>query len=493
MNFPRRGAAVGVATSAVLYWAAFPPFSVAPLAWVALTPLLAAVVRLSPARAFGAGWAWGVLVCLATGWPLAGMIERAAGVPPIAAVGAMLFAASVLFALPIAVFTCWLSFVARRWTLGPLTVGAGWAACEFVRQHSALGIPWSLSGYSQLPLLPLVQIADLGGPFAIAFVLGAVNATLAGIVRPELRGTHSAVQRLAVVALLAFTVGYGLWRLERLAAPLENPIPIAVVQGNLRPGIDPADPLERYAELSLGAPRAELLFWPEFALDFVPRGFGEKRAALFELVRTTGSDLVTGGPWDELGEEEVFQWNAVFLFRPDGRQRYEKERPLLLTERDVFGIRDRLRRRSYTPGRETAPLAARTATVGVAICSEAMDPALVRARAAAGAEVLVNPSNDGWFDWPPARRHQLDIAVLRAVENRRWLVRPSTVGFTAVVAPTGEIAALAPTDEPAALGATIEARQDTTPYQRWGDLFSWVALLWTGLVALRALSLARES
>jgi len=107
-----------------------------------------------------------------------------------------------------------------------------------------------------------------------------------------------------------------------------------------------------------------------------------------------------------------------------------------------------------------------------------MYPELVRRFAVAGAEVLANLSNDGWFGAAAPVRLALDMASMRAIENRRYLVRATTTGFSAIIDPFGRRVATTELGRPEVLSATIRPARAVTPYQRWGDLFSWLAVAW---------------
>src|SRR5262249_28388270 len=54
-----------------------------------------------------------------------------------------------------------------------------WVAGEWIRGHLMGGFPWGLLGYSQHGVLPVIQIAELGGVYAVSFVVVAINAALA--------------------------------------------------------------------------------------------------------------------------------------------------------------------------------------------------------------------------------------------------------------------------------------------------------------------------
>jgi apolipoprotein N-acyltransferase len=109
---------------------------------------------------------------------------------------------------------------------------------------------------------------------------------------------------------------------------------------------------------------------------------------------------------------------------------------------------------------------------------------LVRNLALQGAEVLVNPSNDDWFGSSAPARHMLDIARVRAIENRRYLVRPTSTGFSAVIDPYGRILSLSRFGAPEVLTAVIFPSRAQTPYLRWGDTAVWIAILFVSISSL---------
>ena len=132
------------------------------------------------------------------------------------------------------------------------------------------------------------------------------------------------------------------------------------------------------------------------------------------------------------------------------------------------------KRVSYTagPGEFVLPAVGPAASAPFSASSRCI-PELARAAARQGAALLVNLSNDAWFGGPEPALHQLDIAALRAVENRRYLVRATSTGFSAVIDPYGRTLARSGFDTDEVLNATVRASHAATPYQRWGDAFAW--------------------
>jgi apolipoprotein N-acyltransferase len=114
---------------------------------------------------------------------------------------------------------------------------------------------------------------------------------------------------------------------------------------------------------------------------------------------------------------------------------------------------------------------------GVFICYEAIFPAQVRQYTLQGAQLLINVSNDGWFGRSSAPAQHLMMARVRAVENRRWLLRDTNNGFTASIDPYGRVVAELPTDVRTELDAPYGLRTGLSPYVRFGDWFAWLCVI----------------
>jgi len=100
-----------------------------------------------------------------------------------------------------------------------------------------------------------------------------------------------------------------------------------------------------------------------------------------------------------------------------------------------------------------------------------------------GAEVLVNVSDDGWYGDTSAPWQHLNMARMRAIENRRWILRDTNSGVTAVIDPYGRVRQSIARHQAGALNARYGFRDDVTFYTAHGDLFAWAcAILTIGVV-----------
>jgi apolipoprotein N-acyltransferase len=284
--------------------------------------------------------------------------------------------------------------------------------------------------------------------------------------------------RAAVAALALLALGYGEWR---LSTPFGDglPIRVAVVQGAVarEPDWDRHTRdanLERYLALTRGVREREarIVFWPEYAVDFYLSEATVQRARLFDGVREAGADVVLGASHYQRDEPETRYFNSVFVVSADGRlreERYDKRALVPFAEYGPLGDWLRAPTAGYAPGDEARLLVAHGARVGAFVCGEALFPEIARALARAGAQILANPSNDYWFGHAGAAAQQLAAASFRAIENRRYLVRPTATGVSAVVDPHGRAIARSRGEGAEVLHAVVRPSREITLYQRIGD------------------------
>ena len=472
--------------SAVLYGLSFPPFSFSLLMWIALVPffIVIATVRLRSAAGYGA--LWGMLMTCCFGWSFPQLVANYFGLSLILGWVLLFVVSFVLFGVYFGIFAAWLSWCSHRRSLGPWLVAAGWGTCEFARATIWVGNPLALAGYSQVSLTRLTQIADFSSPYGLGILIAAVNAGIAGSLAPGLRGQHWWLSWVGIVGALVFTLGYGTWRLSQTFTTGE-PIQVAIIQGGIPRELrwKPehwGTNLAHYLDLTRQAveKKPALIFWPENAIDFPLQRESSNQEAVLRASQHFGAELILGGPYFRFGADDLHNRNAVFVVRNGKiRGRYDKLRLLPFAEQDWFGWFRPSNPILYEPGRHLHNLRTNVARIGTFVCFEALYPDLVRRFARKGAQILANPSNDDWFGHPAPAQHLLNMATLRAIENRRYLVRPTTTGFSAVIDPYGWIVAQSSFGSPEVLTAPVTLSQAQTLYQRWGDSVAWIAIVCT--------------
>ncbi len=458
------------ALSGAVYATGFPPLSWTLAPWLALVPLLVACAALSPMRAAAAGMCWSVTAAVGVAWFLPGMLSGYFGLGTLPSWLATIAVVGGLHGLTVSAWAAWVAWLVRRRAANPMLLAGGWMACEFVRANGGLSSPWALAAYSQLGWTSMIQIADVAGPYGIGLLIAGVNACAAAWMVPALRGRRPALSTATIAAAVVGALVYGEWRLGQTFADGE-PVQVAVVQG----GAPGAENAQRYVALT-GGVRADLVVWPEHAITQYLEEPSAARDAVLRLTADTRADLVLGAPHYEPSAVGTRYHNSAYLVR-DGHvaARYDKTRLVPFAET------------TYTAGPGDFVLPATALRVGTLLCVEGMFPDLVRQATRQGAELLLNLSNDGWFGHPVPARHQLEIATLRAVESRRYLVRAAATGFSAVIDPYGRTLTESGFDTREVLTATVRASHVRTPYQRWGDALAWVVIAGVVGASLRSL------
>lgn len=492
-----------VLATAGLYGLSYPPYGAPWVAWIALVPLLLALRGLSAPRALLLAWLSGLTMAYAITDFLPEAVAYYYGQGLL--FGVLLFVASVsvMCCLSHMLFAVWYRWPGRTegGVLTPLVVAAAWVVAEFVRGDLE-GNPWGTIGYTQVHWLPMVQIADWTGVYGVSFVVVAMNAALADVV--VRRGAARALGGVALVGVLALGVlAYGRQRLEMVESERGGDVPIAVVQGNVDLGARwrqelYGQNLDGYLRQSQEAARGgpvRLLFWPENAVTFFLEDEALYRYAIGHVLGAIGAQLVTGGPHAEAGPPQRF-YNSAFLVERDGEVagRYDKRVLMpfaeyypawlaLLSQRQFGGVRE------FSAGRPAAPLPTVAGPAAVVTCNEALFPRTVRERVADGGGFLVNLANDGWLGVHKYSERVLDMVALRSIEHRRYTVRASSSGGSAIIAPSGRVLAASAPFAAQVLRGAIRARDDVTPYGRHGD---WLVALCAGAVAVSALRSVRR-
>lgn len=489
-------ALLGALAAAAAYTLASPPRDVAVLAWLAPALLLLPATALRGWRAalpgllFGSAIAFGI-----TRWAVHASLAYF-GMNAVAASAFATLVWVVYGGLPYALLTLLWSGLAPRTVpaLRPVLAAWLWVLVEMLRTRAPLALPWGLLSHTQWQTTTLIQIADLGGAYAVTFVVVLLSVALGDVLRDLARSGHGArrcaLRAAPTLAVLALALGYGVaCRRAAQASPLAR---VAVVQGDFpnafrwRRSVEQRN-LTEYLRLtsSIGDEAAplDLIVWPENAVGFYLDGEPVVLGRLGALATRRGSALLVGAP--RLAARGVAH-NSAWLIGADGslRATYDKQLLVPFAEGSLLPIAtDALAEPRYAGGTHSTPLATRALSLGTPICFEVLFPDLVRAMVRDGANLLVNLSNDSWLDSGDgaAPRQHFAMAVLRAVETRRALVRASAGGVSGLVGRDGQVAETVPWGSSGVAVGTVALADTVTPYVRFGDV--WVAVVGIALVA----------
>jgi apolipoprotein N-acyltransferase len=341
----------------------------------------------------------------------------------------------------------------------------------------------------------VIQIAELGGVYAVSVVLVAVNDALAGCVslprRQDVAGCGAAV------LLVALSLGFGAWRLAEARPPGE--VSVAVMQPSIEQALKwnpehTATTLAIYEDLTRAAAAQgpDLIVWPETSAPTILRHDPMLVATLRDLATSRRVALLVGSIDVEAGPPPEIR-NTAFLLTERGIVgRYDKIQlvpfgeyvPLAGVIGFVRGWAEFIS--ELTPGTRAVVFSGPPAPFGVVICYEGIFPALVRRFVSEGARLMVNMTNDAWFGRTSGPFQHLAMYPFRAVEHRTAIVRAANTGVSAFIAPTGEIVASLGLFERGTLARQLPLRSRRTLYTWVGDWVPYLGLAVSGLALAAA-------
>jgi apolipoprotein N-acyltransferase len=491
-----RPATALVALGAVLLAASYPPFPLPVLSFCAVAPAVVLLRRLERERDPRGALRWGFWYGFAVqGAVLYWLVVALWHFTPLSALG---------YLATIAIFGLWHAllfwFVVRvrlrlptvpLWIVFPL----GWTAVEWAVGHQGdIRFPWLGLGTSLADASVLVQWADLAGARGVTLWLAWCNVMIVeALLGNREQGAGSGGVRWRPVAAVLTTVvcawGYGAWRVRTL--PVRELGTVGLIQPNegFREKWDPrhADSVvTKLVSLSraLEARAAlDLLLWPEAAipgwLAEMP-GWDTQFAALAREGRTP---ILTGGIHAVRSDA---YYNAAFFYDSTGQWRpypvYGKHYLVPVVERVPF-VPVRLFRSvpglrqwsgGFSPG-PTLPLyETRIGRFGVVICYESAFEELARAYRRAGADFLVNITNDAWYGRTAGPYQHASHLVLRAIETRVGIARAANDGISEFVDPLGRTYAATGLEVEATVADRLRTSDVIPLYVRLGD---WVGTL----------------
>ncbi|HZE56821.1 MAG TPA: apolipoprotein N-acyltransferase [Chthoniobacterales bacterium] len=390
-------------------------------------------------------------------------------------------------------------------------VAAAWVAQEWLRGIVFSGWGWNTLGTALHRQIVLIQIAELTGVAGLSFMVAFTNVILLATVRRFILETQVKPMRphFDLTLTMASVVGVMAFGLHCLQIhPETKPLNIALVQPNIpreekftvefaNKTFDLFTRLSRPAlESSL---KPDLLVWPESAMPGPVLGDELSHRFVMDFSASAKTDLMLG----TIDQDEEHAYNAALLVSDSGAhlQIYRKVHLV------PFG--------EYVPGRHTIPLLARVvgdqvpddfafgkeftvfkltgdkAKIAPLICFEDTIGDLARQFVLAGANLLVNVTNDGWFLRTSGSRQHLANAVFRCVETRLPMVRAANTGVTCFINEFGNITQMlvdenaSPFTQGTLTGQVgIAINPESTFYVRHGEWCAYACVAVTALTVL---------
>lgn len=482
--------------------------------WIAIAPLLYALIRagtesedrLWPAfkRGFWLGMVSGIIYYAASCYWMGVVMHNYGGITLGVAV-AIMVAFSVAAGSAEALFGGLLAMVAsrRRWAARALVLApVFWVAMELLYRSRIWSFPWDLLGTALVDNVPLSRIATVTGTYGLSFEIMLVNAAfVSAFIGPRRRRTLM----LAGCILLCGVLEAGRYFepppavANSTARLVQQNIPLSV---NWTPQSYEAT-LADLAKISVpqpgdymaGAPLPDLIIWPES-----PAPFWENDPRLHQtlsgIAQQAHAYVLAGILGVPHGGDPNQVYNSAELVAPNGDWlgRYDKIHLVPFGEYvPLKGLFDLVHFQrlvqeagNFERGSERVVFPVHSYKLGTFICYESSYPDEVREFVANGAQLLVNISNDGWFGDSPAPWQSLKMTRMRAIENDRWVLRATDTGITASIDPFGRIVQQARRNVRVAIDVPYGIVTTTTFYSRYGDVFAWLCVALCAIITISA-------
>ncbi len=470
---------------------AFPKFDLPFLAWISLIPLFFLASRRSVKSAFIIGLLagtcfYGLLLYWIPAVPAHyGHLSRVFSL--------LIFLALIVFlALAWAFFWALFTRIQRAFPDSAFFIAPFlWVALEYILTYILTGFPWGVLGLSQYKNLSLIQMTSITGIYGISFALVLFQSLFVYSIKTMKRWPFA----LAIIFMVAVHFG-GFLSLRKVTKSPDS-FQASVIQGNVSSDIEwekvsTQDILmlfQEHIELSRQSfdKGARLIIWPEFS---VPLCFGcddalrqSFKRILFQFARDTQSTLLLGTVEATGPPGQRLYHNTAVCLEPDlSMTTYEKMHLVPFGEytpyKKIFGFIEKMTRDvgEFRPGREHILHRFGSLKFGSPICYEIIFPDLVRRFSKKGADFLVTITNDGWYGRTSAPYQHFANAVVRAVENRRFLLRAATTGISGIIDPYGRILSQSRLETKTFLTGTVTPSNKRSFYSRAGDILSGLSL-----------------
>lgn len=500
--------------SGLLLILCFPTIDLYGIAWFALVPFLLSLYDKEPKQAFISGICFGMPYFFGTLYWIYHSINHYGNVSLL-----LSFAIVVLLCIYLSIYTgifaLLFSITIKNSKLPSMFIApVFWIAMEYLRSYLFTGFPWSSIGYTQYKLLTLIQIADITGIYGVSFLLVAINGAIADIylIRKRIKDMplfpmlQTVVGFSVLLVLILLTVIYGQWKMNQ-KIPGE-PIKVSIVQGNIEQDKKwdlsyQRSVINTYNNLSLKASVSSpsMIIWPETAIPF----FFEKdelhtRELLLFQKRLNAYLLFGTILCKDKGEKKPSFTNSIVLLDKSGNvaYKYDKihlvpfgeyvpfQKVLFFVKKLSFGIGD------YSKGNQYNKAVTPFGRFAGVVCYEIIFPGLVRKFFIDGGDFIVNVTNDAWFGKTTGPYQHFSMAVFRAIENRKPIIRAANTGISGFIDSKGRIISKSKLFKQVIITRYIKTDSTKSFYTKYGDLFSYLCFIFSIIILANFLGKAKR-
>ncbi|MCX7724477.1 MAG: apolipoprotein N-acyltransferase [Thermodesulfovibrio sp.] len=473
----------------------FPPFEFYFLAWFCLVPFFFFLYNNTDYKTiFKGGLIFGFLYFFGNVYWIYHSLHYYGSVPLI-----LSYFIVGLLALYLALYPAFFALVYKSLSKGKLPTSFYapfiWVSLEVLRNYLFTGFPWALIGYTQYKFLLVAQIADITGIYGVSYLVILFNCLVFDLLTfkknklkyPLLSYIPIVASIVSVSLVFIFIVLYGV---KRLYEPVHGKtIKVAIVQGSIPQNekwdFNKANEIINiYKNLTLKAKtyNPQLIVWPETAVPFIFEKNKYFSMDLINFVKEQKVYLLFGSIMERQVEKYT---NSAILIDLNGviAYYYDKihlvpfgeyvplRKILFFIDKLTVGVGDYQAGSSYnmaiTPFGNFATL----------ICYEIIFPEQVRKFYLKGGSFIVNITNDAWFGTTSGPYQHFSMAVFRAIENRKPLIRAANSGISGFIDSYGRIINKTKLFERTYLVEDIQGNEKISFYTKYGDLFAYICII----------------
>jgi apolipoprotein N-acyltransferase len=476
----------------LLLAASFPKMSLGYLAWVAYIPLISYVFKAPTClRAFWGGFIAGAVGLFALMIWIPQVLMHFGGLNGALAWLAFVLLICLLACYPAAACALIRHLMMRGGEKFFLLFPAIWILFEYAQSFSPFGgLPWLLAGYTQSDYPAIIQVADITGIYGISFVILCVSTSVVWLLFYRGKKLLAWSPFVASILLVAACLLYGKASLSRWEG-IQGEFSAAMLQGNIS-NDDPEEVLSArfqrgYMQMadSLIRENIDLLVIPESPTPLSILNNSDYQEALKKRAGRYSLGLIFNTIRSEESGGSFHYFNSACFLDRNGALSgiYDKMHLVPFGEyiplKKIFSFVELISKDvdSFHPGSSYQVLNVGRHPANAIICFEAVFPDLVRQFVGRGSQLIVNLTNDAWYGDSAAPYQHLAIARLRAVENRRYLLRATNSGISAIIAPSGRILSSTRLLREAIGKGRFAFLSDKTFYTRYGDVFVFLCAI----------------
>lgn len=393
---------------------------------------------------------------------------------------------------------------------------------EYFRSTTELAFPWLTLGNTQTYYLEKIQFIEFTGVYGLSFLILVVNVLLYLGIKEILKQRDF----LSKTALRYFFVGvliyivpdiYGLYVLKKSSDVSFKEMKVGLIQPDINPWLKWEGTLAEQLELYMGMtkkiinehPDVELVVYPETAITyyFLLSPYRYYFNWFKNQIDSLNVAILTGFPdakfYDdpsqappsshlikETGQRyDAFNSMGLFLPKSDKIQKYAKMILVPFGERlpyaDTFhflieplqwgvGISN------WAKGKDTTVFEMERRNGEIVkfsggVCYESIYPSLIREFVKRGAQFLVVITNDSWYGNTSGPYQHFQYSILRAVENRRSIVRCANGGISGFIDPYGRVQIKTRFNERTQIADVVKINDEKTFYTKYGDIIIYIS------------------